>query len=196
MLEWTMSSLELTQSCLEYIRTTGLFGFSIGELASAVEMSKSGLYASFGSKEALQMAILDMARKQFTNEVVAPSLLLPRGLPRIQGISEAWTSWALVPGGCPFIAWSAELDDRAGPLREALRSSQRDWVDFLENACRIAVDEGHFRSDLDPETWAYEFFALHTASQHYHRLLEHPKVNHLRGSAVARLINASKISSG
>ncbi|MBX2801099.1 MAG: TetR family transcriptional regulator [Myxococcales bacterium] len=178
----------LVARCLDHLRTTGLLGFSIAELASSVSLSKSGLYASFGSKESLQLAVVTEARRQFTAQVVAPSLLLERGVPRIWGISRAWTAWADVPGGCPFVAWAAELDDRVGPLRDAVVATQKDWTDFLQNACRIAIDEGHFRADLDAEAWAFRFYALHMGFHMYERLLRHPRSEALREASVDQLL--------
>jgi AcrR family transcriptional regulator len=142
--------------------TGGLEGLTIGNLAQAVGLSKSGLFAHFGSKEDLQLAVLRTAVDRFVAEVIAPALREPRGEPRVRALFERWLGWetaTYLPGGCPFIAVSNELDDRPGPVRDYLVQSQRDWLDALANAARIAVAEGHFRADLDVDQFAYEVYS-------------------------------------
>lgn len=177
-----MSKGEQTRStildtALSEASTVGLGGISIGGLAKKVELSKSGLFAHFGSKEDLQLQILATARDRFVATVIAPALRLPRGEPRVRGLFENWLVWseaAFLPGGCPFIATANEVDDVPGPLRDFLVQSQRDWLDTLATAARIAVDEGHFRADLDVEQFAYDFYSIALAYHHFHRLLEDP----------------------
>src|SRR5690242_942401 len=104
-------------------------------------MSKSGLFAHFASKEALQIAVLDDARDRFVTTVVSPALKEPRGEPRVRALFDRWLRWeqaAFQPGGCVFVAAAAELDDQEGPVRDRLVEIQRDWVDALETAARIA----------------------------------------------------------
>jgi len=152
----------------------GLDGLTIGSLAKRMGMSKSGLYAHFDSKEALQIRVLEEARDRFVRDVVAPALKEPRGEPRVRSLFDRWIAWErseAFPGGCPFIAAAAELDDRPGPVRDSLVTSQRDWADTLAGAARIAVSEGHFRRDLDVEQWAYEVWGLVLSYHWYARLL-------------------------
>mgnify|MGYP002624795269 CR=1 FL=1 len=155
----------------------GLAGISIGGLARKRDRSKSGLFAHFGSKEDLQLQILTTARDRFVETVIAPALREPRGEPRIRGLFERWIAWSqasFLPGGCPFIATANELDDVPGPLRDFLVDSQRDWLETLSTAARIAVDEGHLAADLDVGQFAYEFYSLILAYHHFHRLLRDP----------------------
>jgi len=116
--------------------------------------------------------------------VVSPALRAPRGEPRIRSIFERWLSWGQrLPGGCPFIAAGAELDDRPGPVRDRLVAVQRDWEDTLAGAARIAVEQGHFREDVDAAQFAYEAWAQMLACHWYARLLD-------REDAVERLETA------
>lgn len=141
----------------------GLEGVTIGVLAGAVGLSKSGLFAHFKSKESLQVAILETAIERFVAAVVAPALKRPRGEPRVRALIENWMKWAeadFLPGGCIFVQAMAELDDRPGIARDRLVAAQRDWLDALTTAVRIAKDEGHFRKDLDPAQLAHELIAL------------------------------------
>lgn len=153
----------------------GLDGLSIGGVAREVGMSKSGLFAHFDSKEDLQVQVLNTAVDRFVGMVIAPALRQPRGEPRIRAMFENWLAWEeWMPGGCVFIAAASELDDCPGAPRDALVSSQRDWLDALAHAARIAVQEGHFRDDLDCSQFAYDLYSIILAYQHFHRLLRDP----------------------
>lgn len=155
----------------------GLEGLSIGGLAGELAMSKSGLFAHFGSKEDLQLQVLELAVERFVETVVRPGLTAPRGEPRLRALFERWMSWpetSNLPGGCVFIATANELDDRPGTLRDRLVETQRDWLAVLARAARIAQEEGHFRPDLDADQFAYEMYAVLLAYHHFRRLLRDP----------------------
>lgn len=137
-------------------RTVGLGGLTIGTLAASADLSKSGLYAHFRSKESLQIQILEHTRKRFVVEVLAPSLATPRGEPRVRALFENWLAWDGKEGGCLFVAASSELDDQPGPVRDELVRYQQDWLDSLAEVFRTALSEGHFRPDADPEQFAFE----------------------------------------
>lgn len=167
----------ILETALAEASTFGLAGISIGGLARKLELSKSGLFAHFGSKESLQLQILATARDRFVEGVVAPALREPRGEPRIRALFERWLDWSrasFLPGGCPFIATANELDDVPGPLRDLLVDLQRDWLATLSTAARIAIEEGHLAADLDADQFAYDFYSLILAYHHFHRLLEDP----------------------
>ena len=151
-----------------------LAAVSIGRLAEETGLSKSGLFAHFGSKEALDVAIVGWATDQFVREVVAPSLRAPRGEPRVRALIDRWVEWGQRPGGCFFVAAAVELDDQRGPPRDALDQSIRDWLDALATAARIAVDEHHFRADLDPAQFAFEGYGLMLGAHFYLRFLRDP----------------------
>src|SRR5688572_18817950 len=112
----------------------GLEGISIGALADALHLSKSGLFAHFQSKEGLHLQLLEYAAARFVDVVVRPSLTAPRGEPRVRAIIENWMKWpqrSHLPGGCVFVALAAELDDRSGPVRDRFADLQRDWMDTI-----------------------------------------------------------------
>lgn len=155
----------------------GLTGMTIGQLASHTGMSKSGLYAHFASKEALQIEILRHTRENFVDLVVRPALRAPRGVERLRTLFESWIAWSesVEDGGCLFVAASSELDDRPGPVRDALVKDEHDWLDLIATVAGTAVSEGHFRSDLDVEQVAYEVHALTLSHQHASRLLRDPR---------------------
>lgn len=180
---------------LAVMSVRGLDGLTIGALARRTGLSKSGLYAHFDSKEALQIRVLEEARDRFVAEVVSPGLREPRGEPRIRALFTRWLEWeqsAALPGGCPFIAAAAELDDQPGPVRDRLVQIQRDWVDTLQGAARIALSEGHFHSDLDVAQWAYELWGLVLGYHWYARLLGADDARERLQAAFEALLNRSR----
>jgi AcrR family transcriptional regulator len=145
---------------LELARVIGVSALSIGRLAEETGLSKSGLFAHFGSKEALEVAVVEEASRQFVQEVLVPALRAPRGEPRVRALFDSWLRWGQRPGGCFFVGASAELDDRPGLPRDALVRAWKDWIDELAKAARIAIQEHHFRADLDPEQFAFELYSI------------------------------------
>jgi len=141
----------------------GLEGLTIGRLAEELNMSKSGLFAHFGSKEELQLATVEAASERYIREIFTPALKEPRGFPRLLAICESWLSYirrGVFPGGCFFAAASFEFDSRPGPVQDRVRTLMNDWIGALERAIRMARDEGHLREDVDPAQLAFELNAL------------------------------------
>jgi AcrR family transcriptional regulator len=141
----------------------GLEGLTIGRLADELQMSKSGLFAHFGSKEELQLATIEMARERFLAEVFQPALDAERGYPRLVAICRSWLDYIarnVFSGGCFFAAASFEFDSRTGPVRDAIQKSMDEWVGAIEKAVRFAIDEGHFGDDVDPAQIAFEINAM------------------------------------
>jgi AcrR family transcriptional regulator len=141
----------------------GLEGLTIGRLADELKMSKSGLFAHFGSKEELQLATVQAASQRYIAEIFFPALKVPRGYPRLLAICDAWLSYirrGVFPGGCFFAAASFEFDSRPGPVRDLVRRLMDDWIGALEKAIRMAQDEGHIGREVDPSQLAFELNAL------------------------------------
>jgi AcrR family transcriptional regulator len=157
--ETTRSSV--LDSALALASEDGLAGVTIGRLAERCGLSKSGLFAHFSSKENLQVEILKETIDRFVAQVVSPALKAARGEARVQALFDRWMSWPKeFPGGCIFAVAAVELDDKPGPAREVLVASQKDWQATLATAARIAVEEGHFRSNLDVDQFAHEVYCL------------------------------------
>jgi AcrR family transcriptional regulator len=176
----------------------GFEGLTIGRLAEDLRMSKSGLFAHFRSKEALQLGILRMAGARMIETVVKPALAAPRGEPRVRALFERWLAWEqspTLPGGCPFMAASFELDDRPGPVRDFVVQNLRDWMDTLAGAARIAVQEGHFRAGLDCEQFAHDCQGIGLAYVHASRLMRDPKARARAQSAFEALLSACRVPS-
>ena len=141
----------------------GLQGLTIGGLAEELGMSKSGLFAHFGSKEELQIATIEAAAERYINEIFRDAIQEPRGYPRLMAICDSWLSYirrAVFPGGCFFAAASFEFDSRPGPVRDRVRALMDDWMRALERAIRMAKDEGHLKDDVDPAQLAFELNSL------------------------------------
>jgi len=173
----------------------GVEGLSIGRLAGALDLSKSGLYAHFDSKEALQLETLNWAAERFADVVVRPALAEPRGEPRVRALFERWLRWPQAvpqPGGCIFIAAAAELDDRPGPVRDRLAELQRQWLGTIAAAVRRAKAEGHFRRAVDPDQFAFEVDGITLAFHHASRLVRDSSATARARAAFERLLSASR----
>jgi len=152
----------------------GLEGLTIGSLAEATGMSKSGLFAHFGSREELQLAVLEDAAQRFADVVAQPSFKVPRGLPRLRAMFEFWLNWsehAGLGGGCPILAASFEYDDRPGRMRDTVAALQRLGVGTVEKAARIAVEQGHLRAGTDVKQLVFELYGFLLSFYLYGRLL-------------------------
>ena len=176
----------------ELATVVGVSGLSIGRLAEATGLSKSGLFAHFGSKEALEVAVVEEASRQFVQDVMVPALRQARGEPRLRALFERWLDWGERPGGCFFVGVSAELDDRPGPARDALVQACRDWIDALATAARIAVSEGHLRPDLDPDQFAFELYGVMLGAHTFGRFLRDPAALDRARQAFERLLATSR----
>lgn len=157
----------------------GIGGLTIGELAKAVGMSKSGLFAHFGGKDQLQLDVLKLATEKFIDVVMRPAFTAPRGEPRLKAMFKNWLEHlndeSELPGGSILISASIELDDRPGALRDFAAQAQKDLIKNIEKAAKLAVEEGHFRHDLDVEQFAWSMYSFVLGYHHFKRLLQDPK---------------------
>jgi len=151
----------------------GLDSLTIGTLADATSLSKSGLFAHFGSREELQLAVLAQAEALFGAKVLQPALAQPRGVARLRALFANWLAWtgSSERGGCIMLGAAAEFDDRPGPVRDALVRGQRAWIAVLQKAVRLALDEGQLRPDTDVEQFVFECFGIALSFHHHARLL-------------------------
>jgi len=152
----------------------GLEGLTIGSLADATGMSKSGLFAHFGSREDLQLAVLEHAAQRYGEQVFVPVLKIERGLPRLRALFERWLDWTIesgLPGGCIMISAAAEYDDRPGPIRDAVIANQHRGNAISQKAVRLAIEEGHLSPATDPEQISFEMLGIVLASHNHRRLL-------------------------
>ena len=151
----------------------GLEGLSIGQLATALGMSKSGLFAHFGSKELLQLATIEDARKRYVEAVLVPALSAPRGIQQLDALCESFLSYverAVFPGGCFFAAAMAEFGGKEpGPVRDRIADCQRQWTTTLEGAAADGRKLGELKAACEPEQLAFELeAALLSANWYFH----------------------------
>ena len=139
-------------------------------------MSKSGVFAHFGSREELQISVIREYHERFEEEVFFPAMREPRGLPRLRALFERWVRRVSVEidSGCIYISGAVEFDDRPGPVRDALAQMVRAWHGALERAIRMAIEEGHLRADTDPQQMLFEIHGLILALHHDARFLRCP----------------------
>ena len=154
----------------------GLEGLSIGALAEVMRMSKSGVFAHFGSREELQISVIREYFARFEEEVFYPALKEPKGLPRVQALFVKWMKRVAVElqSGCIFISGAVEFDDRPGPVRDALATSVQTWLAAMHRAVVLAKEAGHLRPDADERQIAFEIHGLILALHYEARFLKTP----------------------
>lgn len=172
----------------------GLGGLTIGDLASATGLSKSGLYAHFGSKEALQVAVLESAGMEFSDAVIVPALRAPRGLARLRTLVDLWLTCGRrrQPGGCLVVKAGAELDDQPGPARDHLRDLHVRLAESLQRVVAGAITTGELDRSTDPARFAADLYGVMLGFFHAHRLLEDPLAEERALAAVEALITANR----
>ncbi len=169
----------------------GLEGLTIGRLAEELKMSKSGLFAHFGSKEELQLATIEMARQIFVERVMKPALALPEGMPRLWQLCDHWLGHVedkVFAGGCFFTAASFEFDSRPGPVRNQIVKVMQSWLDTLTRAVEGAKKAKHIQDDVDSAQFAFEIYSMAMGAHWAFQLLDHKKaLKNSRESIMARI---------
>ncbi len=169
-------------------REDGLESLSIGALALSTGMSKSGVFAHFGSREQLQLALLESVGTRFLQFVKSPAIHEARGLPRLRKLAEQWCEWSRIhQSGCVLLSAAVEYDGRDGALRQAVLRQQSDWRDELRRAINLAVEAGHLRADTDPTQMAFEIYALILGLHHDAGLFGYEEARQRTNVALQRL---------
>lgn len=166
----------IVEAALGLAEQIGLEGLSIGALAEITHMSKSGVFAHFGSREELQISVVRAYYQRFSDEVFYPALDAPRGLPRVRALFANWMKRVTIEiqSGCIFISGAVEFDDRPGPVRDALATSVKTWLAAMYRAVVQAQEEGHLVPDTDAEQMAFEIHGLILALHYEARFLKNP----------------------
>ena len=170
------TKLAIVEAALGLSTQIGLEGLSIGVLAEVTHMSKSGVFAHFGSREELQISVIREYFHRFEQEVFYPALNMPRGLPRVQALFANWMKRVAVEiqSGCIFISGAVEFDDRPGPVRDALANSVQTWLSAMLRAVVLAKECGDLRTDADEHQLAFEIHGLILALHYEARFLKNP----------------------
>jgi AcrR family transcriptional regulator len=181
----------ILEAALSLASQMGLEGLSIGALAEVTRMSKSGVFAHFGSREELQICVVREYHAKFEEEVFFPAMREPRGLPRLRALFDLWVRRVSVEidSGCIYISGAVEFDDRPGPVRDALVAMVQTWQQALERAIHIAVAEGHLRADTEPAQMLFEVHGLILALHHDARFLRNPGAVERARAAFQRVLN-------
>jgi AcrR family transcriptional regulator len=185
----------IVRMALTQAMEVGLEGISLGVLASALGLSKSGLFAHFKSKEALQLAVLEESIELFAEKVVIPALAKPRGEPRVRALFENKLAWIETNGlgeGCIFASLIQEYDDRPGVVRDRLVQSQQQWRDTIAKAVQLAIRERHFDAEEDAEQLAFELVGIDASFHESYKLLEDPAARQRAMRAYERLLESAK----
>jgi len=166
----------IVDTALSLAAQIGLDGLSIGAVADAMHMSKSGVFAHFGSREELQLSVVREYYRRFDEEVFKPVLSEPQGLPRVRALFANWMQRVAVElkSGCIFISGAVEFDDRPGPVRDALASSVQTWMSAMRRSVVLAREAGHLRPDADEHQIVFEIHGLILALHYETRFLKTP----------------------
>jgi len=175
---------------LEMATQLSLESVTIGNLAKATSMSKSGLFAHFQSKENLQIEILKHAGELFAEGVVIPALMVKAGIPRIKALVNNWISWSSkMTGGCIFVSSSSEFTDRPGNVRDFILAQQETWIDSLRRFARSAIGVGDFREDIDCDQFAFEMYSLLLGFHLYEKMLNKADTKQRQETALEQLLD-------
>jgi AcrR family transcriptional regulator len=184
----------IVSEALRMAAEVGLEGVTVGMLADKLALSKSGLFAHFKSKEALQLAVLDEAAERYIQRVLAPAIQEPRGLPRVRAFFRRQLDWAEKSGfsdGCFFVSLAQEYDDRPGPIRDRVVQQELDWRSAITKAVTLAISSGHLARTVDAEQFTFEFVGLVHSFQQAHKLLGDVKARHRAEVAFESLVKRS-----
>lgn len=177
----------------------GVGGISVGALAERTGMSKSGLFAHFGSKEEMQLAVIRASQERFTDYVLRPALKEPRGLRRLRAILVNWLAWtqkARLPGGCPLNAAASEFDDQPGAVRDAVEAGLADGRRMLSGAVRMAVETGELRPDTDIGQFVFEMTGIVLVTLQNQRLFRDRNTHRRALDAFERLVRDHAATGG
>lgn len=175
--------------------THGLQALSLGELARALDLSRSGLFAHFATKESLQLAVMEQASELFVRDVIEPGLGEGEGLRRLTALFSAWIRWsrsANLKGGCPFVQASAESDSLPAPVRTMLKEVLDHWSGVLREAVVACKERGAFRADLDADQLVFELYGLYLSHHFWHWSMKDRTARARTMKALEHLLAASR----
>lgn len=181
--------LVILEAGLEMAGRLSLESVTIGGLAKATNMSKSGLFGHFQSKENLQIMILEFASRFFAESVILPALKIEAGIPRVRAIVNNWNEYgSKLEGGCIFVHASKEFNNRPGKVKECLLHQQQEWIDCLKRIAQSAVVAGDFREGIDYDQFAFDLYSLLLGFYYYHELLQDSDTKKRQQVALERLL--------
>ena len=182
----------ILKAALQHASVAGFEGLTIGTLAAETGLSKSGLFAHFGSKEELQIATLDEAVRRFNEAALMPALAAPRGLKRLTALTESWLTWTqrCELKGCPMMTAAQEFDDKVGLVRDAVVEHMQRMNDGLVKSIQAAITNGEFAADTDAEQIAFEMFGIISSTYRSRNLFQDKNANMRAKRAFERLMTS------
>jgi AcrR family transcriptional regulator len=189
----TKTRSEILQTAVDIASAEGLEGLSIGRLAAELQMSKTGVFAHFGSKEQLQLATIETAKQVFLELVVQPALQKPRGIFRLEVMLENWLGYVekiVFRGGCFFAAASAEFDSRPGAVRDQIADLTKTWMIALQDEIKFAQSQKQIQSSVKPAQLAFELHAYVQEANWAYKLFDDKSAFRLARRAIADRIAA------
>jgi AcrR family transcriptional regulator len=187
---------QILAAAVQQASASGFESLTIGSLAEATGLSKSGLFAHFGSKLELQMAALDESARQFTEAVFMPALKAPRGLKRLRALFESWIAWPLhakLPGGCPLDAAAREYTHQPGPMRDAVLERQRILMRELQRTVQLAIDTGELGPATDAPQFVFDLMGIIFVAFRAEMLLGHDVARQRARHAFDRLVRQNAV---
>lgn len=185
----------ILQAALDIASKSGLEGITIGHLAETVGMSKSGVFAHFGSREELQIEVIRKYYDHFSEIVFIPALRKAKGLPRLRHMIDAWLKMSVGANtsSCFFIAGAAEFDDRPGIVRDELVRSVQDWRSALLRAIKESIAAGHLKKSVVPSEMLFQLYSIVLGAHHDSRFLENPKSLALANKLIKNIFAANQV---
>ncbi|MDX2219454.1 MAG: TetR/AcrR family transcriptional regulator [Burkholderiales bacterium] len=188
---------QILDVALNVASESGFEALTIGSLAERTGLSKSGLFAHFGSKEDLQIAVLDEGARRVSERVFKAALSEQRGVVRLRALFGNWLGWAescQLKGGCPIMAAAFEFDDRPGPVRDAVVKHHARMQSGMARTVELCIETGEFRPDTDPQQFAFEIFGIANAYYFSHRLMRDADAAERAFKAFDRLVTGSLVT--
>jgi AcrR family transcriptional regulator len=186
----------ILEAALEISRKSGLEGITIGHLAETVGMSKSGVFAHFGSREELQIEVIRKYYEYFSENVFVPALTKAKGLPRLRHMIDAWlkSSVGENTSSCFFISGAAEFDDRHGIVRDELERSVQDWRSTLLRAIKESIAAGHLKKSVVPNEMLFQLYSIVLGAHHDSRFLHNPKSLTLANKLIKNIFQSNQVN--
>lgn len=186
----------IIDAALELAARAGLEGLTIGALAERMHMSKSGVFAHFGAREELQIAVLEAYEARFIDAILKPALREPRGLPRLLAIMNRWLDRVVIEAamGCIWVSGASEYDDRPGPVRDELVSRIDGWQRELGRAIAQAMQAGHLRHEADIDDLVFGIYGVMLALHQDARLMRNPDALPRAHRALGRLLRQFSVA--
>ncbi|MGI8770626.1 MAG: TetR/AcrR family transcriptional regulator [Acidobacteriaceae bacterium] len=195
----TLTRERILQQGVDLMSTSGLAGVTLGVLAQRTGISKSGLFAHFGSREEVQLGLLEQSAHVARGVVVGPAMRATEGLSRLKAVVRNWFGWtakAGLTGGCPVAAGMFELDDIESPVRERLKKMESEWRGLLGQLTRQAIEHGELRANLDIDQFVWELCGIYLSHHASLRFVRDPRADERAHRAFEALVDRSRDAAG